>query len=452
MARAYGSQVELLLAYESTYGQSPGGNFRRMPFNRCDLGAEQGLLDNDIIGLGRDPADPFNDLVRSGGQIAVPLDARNIGFWLKLVFGDPVTVGTGPYTHTWTSGGSSLPSASIEVGLPQVPAFFVNLGVKADSIRIEVSRTGGAQAVLQLAGQDEQKFATSQGGTPAAELPILRFNQAQGNVQRDGADLANVVSASMEYRNNLEAVETIRPDQLVEGHDETIAALSGSLTTRFASTTLLDDASTGTAIGLDVIYTIDASNRLSLRGQRVRLPRPKRPIDGPGGVEATFDFQGGLLARGLHDLGCHLAGGGNEEAFGFVEVGLMRDAHDDLVEDVGGSFRGAHLGVAGALGGQHPLESVVVDDLLKEGRIRDQDGAARLLLAADRATYLVQQDVGQGDVDDVADDAGDDHAIADLEGTLHDDHQPGGDAGDRRLQRPAEHHAEEGGGDPEGRQ
>ncbi len=36
---------------------APGSNWRRMPFLSCDLGAEQPLLDADVIGVGsnRDP-------------------------------------------------------------------------------------------------------------------------------------------------------------------------------------------------------------------------------------------------------------------------------------------------------------------------------------------------------------------------------------------------------------
>ena len=292
MARAYGSNAQLLFKYEAAYGQDPGGNFQQLPFKSADLGAEQGLVENDIIGQGRDPLAPSRDLVRVGGQITVPLDVRNIGFWFKLIFGDPTTTGVGPYTHTFVSGGSSLPSAAIEIAFPEVPAYFLNLGCMGDSIRVELSRSGGADAVIQLAGQDEQKFAASQGGTPVAPLALSRFNQVQGNIQRNGVNLGNITSASAEYRNSLEAVETIRPDQLVEAQDATIAAFSGSIETRFASTTLYDDAKSGAAIDVDLIYTIDAANTLTISGQEIYLPQSKPRLDGPGGVSASYDFQG----------------------------------------------------------------------------------------------------------------------------------------------------------------
>jgi hypothetical protein len=45
MARAYGSSAHLLMKRETAYGHAAAGNYIRMPFNRCNLGSEQGLID-----------------------------------------------------------------------------------------------------------------------------------------------------------------------------------------------------------------------------------------------------------------------------------------------------------------------------------------------------------------------------------------------------------------------
>jgi hypothetical protein len=58
MARAYGSSAHLLMKCETTYGQAATGNYIRMPFNRCNLGSEQGLIDDPVLGQGRDPLAP----------------------------------------------------------------------------------------------------------------------------------------------------------------------------------------------------------------------------------------------------------------------------------------------------------------------------------------------------------------------------------------------------------
>jgi hypothetical protein len=35
---------------ETVYGQAATGNYLRMPFNRCNLGSEQGLIDEPVLG------------------------------------------------------------------------------------------------------------------------------------------------------------------------------------------------------------------------------------------------------------------------------------------------------------------------------------------------------------------------------------------------------------------
>ena len=113
MARARGSSpnTQLLIAYEATYGTDPSGNYQKVPFISCDLGASQDLIDDEILGSGRDPKDSATDLLTVGGQIVVPLDLRNIGFWFKGLLGAPDTSGSSaPYTHRFVSGLATLPS------------------------------------------------------------------------------------------------------------------------------------------------------------------------------------------------------------------------------------------------------------------------------------------------------------------------------------------------------
>ncbi len=63
-----------------------------MPFNRCSLGSEQGLIDDPVLGYGRDPRAPLQDVINDEGDIVVPVDPRYLGFWLTGLLGDPATV------------------------------------------------------------------------------------------------------------------------------------------------------------------------------------------------------------------------------------------------------------------------------------------------------------------------------------------------------------------------
>jgi hypothetical protein len=144
MARAYGSSAHLLMKRETAYGQAATGDYVRMPFNRCNLGSEQGLIDDPVLGQGRDPLAPLQDVINDEGDIVVPVDPRYLGLWLTGLFGDPDMTDNldGSWDHEFASGGEDLPSYTIEVGMPKVPAFFVHAGVKLNSIALEFTRSG----------------------------------------------------------------------------------------------------------------------------------------------------------------------------------------------------------------------------------------------------------------------------------------------------------------------
>lgn len=291
MARAYGANAQLLGKFESVYGTPPAGDYMKLPFVSCDLGSEQGLIASDLLGQGRDPAPPIRDVIRVEGNIVVPVDLRNFGHWLRALLGAPVTTGMdAPYTHTFASGAASLPSLALEVGMPEIPAFFMNAGIRANSLQMNFSRSGAANATINCIAQGEERGTTSDGGTPATAT-LTRFNQFQGSIKKDGVSLGNVTGAQLTYSNNLERIETIRADGKIDGADPTIAALTGNIDVRFADTSLIDAATDNTPIELEFAYTIDVDNTLIFTAHEVYLPKPKLAISGPGGVQASFDWQ-----------------------------------------------------------------------------------------------------------------------------------------------------------------
>ena len=396
MARAYGSSATLLLKRETAYGQAAAGDYIRIPFNRCTLGSEQGLIDDPVLGQGRDPYAPLQDVIMDEGEIVVPVDPRYIGLWLTGLFGDPtsstvaaagyidfavnpsdqdtVTLGGTVWTfvsgtasgdetqiqatatqtidrlvtdlnasadaniveatysrpagtqrllvthdtagaagnaftlaaaavvsgstltgggnsHVFASGDDDLPSYTVEVGHKQVPAYFRHGGVVIGSIALEFTRAGPAAATIQCVAQGEERFVTSQGGTPS-KLDFKRISQFQGSISRGGTPVANLTAGSLTYANNLEKIETIRSDGRIDGADPTVASLTGSIEVRFADTMLIDLASNGTAVDLEFAYEIDGGLKLTFEAHEVYLPKPALTVEGPGGVSARFDFQG----------------------------------------------------------------------------------------------------------------------------------------------------------------
>jgi hypothetical protein len=298
MPRAIGANSRLHMITESTYGTAPGGNWRRMPFRTLDLGEEQPLIADPIIGVGnnRDAAAPFQDSVTVQGNAVVPVDLINFGHWLRLLLGAPTTSGSSPnFVHTFGSGASSLPSAAMEVAYPDVPNFDACTGVRANSMELAFDPTGGAVATIGLMGQGNTPATSTVAGTPtsAAYTP---FSKALGSISRNGSALAQITRATVNFSNGMEMVRTIRADRRVEGVDPGQASVSASITARFENTTMLAAARAGTSASFDLAFTINSNRSLTLTIHEGYSSLGKAPIQGPNGIEVTFNILGAFNA------------------------------------------------------------------------------------------------------------------------------------------------------------
>lgn len=290
MARAHGARAQMALAFESTYGTVPAGGYIQMPFASAGLGAGQGLIDSELVGYGRDPLPPAKDVVTVDGNVVIPIDVEGIGHWLKLLLGAPTTTGTSPKIHTFISGATTLPSASIEIANPEVPSFRMYSGVRADTLQVSLERSGNLQATLGLIGQGEAEAGATAAGTPST-FSLTRYGHFQGAIKRDGVSLGNITSGDFTFSNGLDRIETIRADGKIDGADPGMSSLKGKISTRFADNTLKTQAQNGTPCELEFSWLIDASRSLKITAHAVYLPVPRVEIPGPSGIMADYDWQ-----------------------------------------------------------------------------------------------------------------------------------------------------------------
>lgn len=292
MARAQGSNAILLGKFRADYDTPAAGNFAKLPFVSSTLGGDQPLLADDTLGNGRDPRDPSDDIVTVDGNVVIPVDLRNIGFWLRGLLGAPTVTGdAAPYTHLFKTGAAALPAMDLEVGLPEVPLYTLNLAAMINSMAFSFAPNGTSKVTVALIAQGDATADSSAGGAPSS-MTYTRFSQFQGSIKKDDTALGSITAADITLANNLDAVRTIRDDGLIDGADLGAVAATGSITARFADTTLLDAASDGTPVDLAFGYTISASEKLIIATPRVLLPRKsKRQIQGAGGISVTFNFQ-----------------------------------------------------------------------------------------------------------------------------------------------------------------
>ena len=94
MARAQGARAQMALACETTYGTPPASGFTKMPFASTTLGAEQPLLNSELLGYGRDPLAPIKDAVTADGDVTVRASRRRVA---RDLVGAPIlSRATGP--------------------------------------------------------------------------------------------------------------------------------------------------------------------------------------------------------------------------------------------------------------------------------------------------------------------------------------------------------------------
>lgn len=189
---AHKARSQLATAFETVYGTALASGFTRMPFAASTLSAEQPLLSSELLGYGRDPLAPIKDAITADGDLTIPIDAEAFGFWLKAAFGDPITTGAGPYEPAFRSGSWTLPSMSIETGMPEVPRYAMYSGVMVSQLSWTMQRSGLLTASAQLVAQGETVNTASQVGT-LADLDLIRFGNFNGSIKRDGVSLGNVI-------------------------------------------------------------------------------------------------------------------------------------------------------------------------------------------------------------------------------------------------------------------
>lgn len=199
---------------------------------------------------------------------------------------------TGGHRHTFVAGAQALPSASIEVGMPDVDRFGMNWGAKHNTLGIQLARAGNLNATINIIAIGET-IDDETGADSADELEVKRFSHFTGVVLREKVPIADLVAGALNYTNGLDPVPAIgRGDGRISGVDEGMAACTGTVGVRYSSNVFHQLAEDGTASELEFAWTIPGTT-FSLRVivHAVHLPKAKLPITGPTGIQADHAWQ-----------------------------------------------------------------------------------------------------------------------------------------------------------------
>lgn len=230
MARARGANAQLALAYAASYGAVPASGFVKLPFVTVDLGDEQGLVESDLLGYGRDPQAPAPDVVNNRGNVVVPVDLRGFGYWLKELLGAPSTAQGVAATGTLTFSAQPANNAIITIGgqaftfVTGVPtANQIKIGANLAETLANAVQVLNASAVAGVlvatyslnAAQTVLQVTHDTLGTSGNSFTIVAGSSPASNAVASGATLAGGATSGP-YNHTFVAGGLTLPDAAVE--------------------------------------------------------------------------------------------------------------------------------------------------------------------------------------------------------------------------------------------
>ncbi|AIF52003.1 phage tail tube protein [Pelosinus sp. UFO1] len=292
MTQAQGYRGQLAMDFETTYNTTPAvPNGILMPIQSSKVKSKQNLSEDKTITGRRDPAQPSMGFIDVSGSIAVPVDELGIGYWLKAIFGDPVTTGASePYTHVFKPG-LSQPSLVLEQAFPDIGQYFLFNGCKVGKFGISFGGDGDLTANIDVMGAKET-ISNASFDTTLTPIPLTKFGNFQASITDNGVSLAVVTKADLNLDMGLDGDTYVLGSGGFRGSvNEGIIGVSGNVTALFTDATLLNKAMAGTTSKIALKLT-NGTHSLEFKIPELMYERNSPTIDGPKGVVVELSFKG----------------------------------------------------------------------------------------------------------------------------------------------------------------
>ena len=301
MAQAKGSDVQLMLIEEATWGTTPatpagyvipvssiGGNW----YTRS-------LLDNPVLRANRNPSAPVRGNTAVSGSFGFPLSLSAWGWIQKHCIGTPATSGTGPYTHlskcdfSEADAGEDLePGLTLEIGHVGIAQYHAFDGCKLNGFTVNASSEGVATFDVQIVGQGYTQDTSSLDASPTSytDSVIDHFSLA---ITEGDAAIATVKSCSLTFSNNIDTSQYVISGTggLLGALPTGIASVTGTLEALFENDTLLTKGENNTESDLTLTWT-SGSYSLALHVPELVYEPASPSVQGPDGIVVSLNFRG----------------------------------------------------------------------------------------------------------------------------------------------------------------
>ncbi len=291
---ARGYKTTCMLDYETSFGVAPSTKAPViLPINSFGLTVSRNKNSAQTLRGRRDPDMPFDGNVETSGDLVVPVDVRSFGYWLKLLFGDPTTTGSGTaYTHVFTPADES-PSAVLQCSYGTSPAAFGHFpGCKISSLQLTAGGDEELTATLSMVGKmatfDTTNYDT---GDDAEAVVLKRLSNFQASLKKDNQTFAVCTGFDINIDNGLDTdTRTLGTAGELYDIPEGIMSVTGNVTCLFTSLALLNDAKASNEMSLELSFAIDASNSLSILLPEVQIQYQGPTVEGPTGIRTQYPF------------------------------------------------------------------------------------------------------------------------------------------------------------------
>lgn len=289
--QAIGVYSKLLVCPEETFKVLPSdtsGKSYAMPFNSVSLSASQNTSDPATITGRRDTVEAIYGNISNEGDITVPMDARNIGVWLALTFGNPTTTSAdgGKYKHIFKAS-KTQPSFAIEKVFNN-GIVLKSVGCKVSQLQFSFGGDGELTATVSVVGCNEteevEEFASPK------TIPMLRYNNFQSSllIDNEAQQVATEVTCNIDFGIDTEGYAIGGNGYRVRAN-EGIIKPSGSVTAFFDDNTYLQKALNSTEMALEIDLN-SQGNKLQLIMPEVKLNYSTPGIEGTTGITQQFDY------------------------------------------------------------------------------------------------------------------------------------------------------------------
>ncbi len=295
MAQAKGSKARILGGVkESVYNTTPniaGGSTINLPFMSSSIRGSSNLIKSKVLKGRRDDVAPSQGNISVAGTVVIPVDQANIGYWLQMLLGNPVSTGnSAPYTHVFDIP-DSLDSWVLEHGYTDNGDYQLFNGCKAKSMSFEFGGDGELSASVEIVGGKETTGTSSMdSGTPTS-VTLTPYSFKHVAAKEGGSPIATLLSASLTISNELDESQYLIGASGYRGSlPEGKCVVSGNIKAIFEDWTLYGKASAGTESSLQFTLT-NGSYSLDILMQEVIFGQNAPAIDTPGGIYIDLPFQ-----------------------------------------------------------------------------------------------------------------------------------------------------------------